>query len=281
MIQLIVGIREGGFVTSVSYTTSTISAVGRAKDRGYIADFDLRKLIPVMITVMGVAIIELKGATGIPLNHIQSWSETAQSHLAEVEDKLKEATSKRDDLVTREKSSASRGNDASSQDYSHLLESLQKELDNKNEQLERMQDQLIEDADENEAKINQLLDDCEAEKQRAEGLSHEKSSLSAAVEKLSLEKEHLSRTLSEKQSLIDSTNAGNDDAGMRVEEAQRRISDLEAALCASESQVCNLMALKEQITIITAERDEIQSQLNHISEEYKKNQLFEHDNISL
>jgi chromosome segregation ATPase len=92
-----------------------------------------------------------------------------------------------------------------------------------------MQYQCIEDADENEAKINQLLDDCEAEKQRAEGLSHEKSSLSATVEKLSLEKEHLTSTLSEKQSLIDSTNASNDDAGMRVEEAQCRISDLEAA----------------------------------------------------
>ena len=61
MIQLIVGNRERGFVTSVSDTTSTISAVDRAKDRGYISDFDLRKLIPVMITVTGVAIIELKG----------------------------------------------------------------------------------------------------------------------------------------------------------------------------------------------------------------------------
>ena len=45
------------------------------------------------------------------LNHIQSWSEAAQSHLAEVEAKLKEATSKRDDLMTREKSSASRVNE--------------------------------------------------------------------------------------------------------------------------------------------------------------------------
>jgi chromosome segregation ATPase len=215
------------------------------------------------------------------LNHIQSWSEAAQSHLAEVEAKLKEATSERDDLMTREKSSASRVNEASSQDYSQLLESLQKELDEKNEQLERMQYQLIEDADENEAKINQLLDDCEAEKQRAEGLSHEKSSLSATVVTLSLEKEHLTSTLSEKQSLIDSTNASNDDAGMRVEEAQRRISDLEAALCASESQVHNVMALKEQIVSVAAERDDLQSQLNHITDDTEKKKLLEHDNISL
>jgi chromosome segregation ATPase len=215
------------------------------------------------------------------LNHIQSWSEAAQSHLAEVEAKLKEATSERDDLMTREKSSASRVNEASSQDYSQLLESLQKELDEKNEQLERMQYQLIEDADENEAKKNQLLDDCEAEKQRAEGLSHEKSSLSATVVTLSFEKEHLTSTLSEKQSLIDSTNASNDDAGMRVEEAQRRISDLEAALCASESQVHNVMALKEQIVSVAAERDDLQSQLNHITDDTEKKKLLEHDNISL
>ena len=43
-----------------------LTRVGRARDRGYAADFDLRKLIPALIAVTGVAIIELKGAAGNP-----------------------------------------------------------------------------------------------------------------------------------------------------------------------------------------------------------------------
>ncbi|KAL3783095.1 hypothetical protein ACHAWO_011024 [Cyclotella atomus] len=37
-----------------------------AKSRGYTSQFDLKKLVPAMIAVMGVAIIELKGAGGSP-----------------------------------------------------------------------------------------------------------------------------------------------------------------------------------------------------------------------
>lgn len=40
--------------------------VNSAKDRGYLANFDLKKLIPALIAVTGVAIIELKGAAGDP-----------------------------------------------------------------------------------------------------------------------------------------------------------------------------------------------------------------------
>lgn len=40
--------------------------VNSAKDRGYLASFDLKKLIPALIAVAGVAIIELKGAAGDP-----------------------------------------------------------------------------------------------------------------------------------------------------------------------------------------------------------------------
>jgi chromosome segregation ATPase len=311
------------------------------------------------------------------LNQFQSWSETAQIHLAEVEAKLKEATSERDDLIIRLKSSASRGFESSAQDYSALLESLRNELDEKNVQLERMQDQLIEDADEYEAKMDKLLEDVEVEKQGAEGLTQDKLRLSATVEKLSLEKEELSIKLSEKQAenddlmtrlesyasvghessahdykelleslrneldeknvqlermqdqliedadeyeakmdklredfevekegtkslirakselieklslekeqlssklsesraLLDSVNAGKNDADTQVKEAQLRMSDLEAALLASEARVHNLTALEEQITLVTAERDDKQSQLNRFTEDYDNNQI--------
>ena len=40
--------------------------VNSAKERGYSTEFDLKKLVPAMIAVMGVAIIELKGAGGSP-----------------------------------------------------------------------------------------------------------------------------------------------------------------------------------------------------------------------
>ena len=43
-----------------------LTRIDRAKERGYVADFDLRKLIPALIAVAGVAIIELKGAAGNP-----------------------------------------------------------------------------------------------------------------------------------------------------------------------------------------------------------------------
>ena len=41
--------------------------VNSTKERGYVTDFDLRKLIPALIAVTGVAIIELKGAAGGPV----------------------------------------------------------------------------------------------------------------------------------------------------------------------------------------------------------------------
>jgi len=43
-----------------------LTRIDRARERGYVADFDLRKLIPASIAVAGVAIIELKGAAGDP-----------------------------------------------------------------------------------------------------------------------------------------------------------------------------------------------------------------------
>ena len=43
-----------------------LSRVNSTKDRGYKTNFDLKKLIPALIAVAGVAIIELKGAAGNP-----------------------------------------------------------------------------------------------------------------------------------------------------------------------------------------------------------------------
>ncbi len=43
-----------------------LSRVNSTKDRGYMTNFDLKKLIPALIAVAGVAIIELKGAAGNP-----------------------------------------------------------------------------------------------------------------------------------------------------------------------------------------------------------------------
>ena len=44
-----------------------LTRVNSTKERGYVTDFDLRKLIPALIAVTGVAIIELKGAAGGPV----------------------------------------------------------------------------------------------------------------------------------------------------------------------------------------------------------------------
>ena len=44
-----------------------LMSVNATKERGYTTDFDLRKLIPALIAVCGVAIIELKGAAGDPV----------------------------------------------------------------------------------------------------------------------------------------------------------------------------------------------------------------------
>ncbi|KAL3822778.1 hypothetical protein ACHAXA_005943 [Cyclostephanos tholiformis] len=193
--------------------------------------------------------------------------------------KLSAKQEENDDLRTRLESYASGGGESNSQDDNQLLESLRNELDEKNMQLERMQDQLIEDADEYEAKMDKLREDFDVEKQRAEDLIRDNSRLSTAVEKLSLEKEQLSGKLAESQVLLDSIIGEND--AKQFEQAQLRISDLEAALFEAESRVHNLMALEEQITYVTAERDEIQSQLNRIADEYENNQVLKQENNSL
>jgi chromosome segregation ATPase len=191
---------------------------------------------------------------------------SAQDQLAESEAKVDDLTCERDDLITRLGSNSSVDNESI-----NLITSLRQELDVKNEQLSRIQDQLIEGAEESEVKLNQLVHDLDAEKQRAEGLCQDKVGLSSMIEKLSLETER-------KQALLDTINAGKNDADMRAEESQRRVSELEEVV--QTAQLQNFVVL-EQIKTITAERDEIKSQLTLLIEEYEKASMSHQDNQSL
>ena len=198
---------------------------------------------------------------------------SAQDQLAESEAKVDDLTCERDDLITRLGSNSSVDNESI-----NLIKSLRQELDVKNEQLSRIQDQLIEGAEESEVKLNQLVHDLDAEKQRAEGLCQDKVGLSSMIEKLSLETEQKSSIISEKQALLDTINAGKNDADMRAEESQRRVSELEEVV--QTAQLQNFVVL-EQIKTITAERDEIKSQLTLLIEEYEKASISHQDNQSL
>ena len=197
---------------------------------------------------------------------------SAQDQLAESEAKVDDLTCERDDLITR------LGDSSVDNESINLIKSLGQELDVKNEQLSRIQDQLIEGAEESEVKLNQLVHDLDAEKQRAEGLCQDKVGLSSMIEKLSLETERLSSIIFEKQALLDTINAGKNDADMRAEESQRRVSELEEVV--QTAQLQNFVVL-EQIKTITAERDEIKSQLTLLIEEYEKASMSHQDNQSL
>jgi chromosome segregation ATPase len=190
---------------------------------------------------------------------------SAHSQLAEFEAKINDLTYERDDLMSRLESNSSVDSESI-----NLIQSLRQELDVKNEQLVQIQDQLVNDAEESEVKLNQLVHDLDAEKQRAEGLRQDKAGLSSMIEKLSVETEQLSRLVSEKQALLDSINVSKNDADMRAEVSQRRVSELEEVLNASTAQLHNFAVLQDQINSITAERDEIKSQLTLLIEEYEK-----------
>jgi len=77
---------------------------------------------------------------------------------------------------------------------------------------------------------------------------------------------------------MDSVNTVKKDADIRVDEVNRRISELEVAKASAEAQVDKLMALEvqgkenldDQIVAITAERDELQSELDDITEDYEE-----------
>lgn len=189
---------------------------------------------------------------------------SAQGQLAEYEAKVNDLTYERDGLISRLESNSSVDNESI-----HLIQSLRQELDVKSEQLVQIQDQLIDDAEESEVKLNQLVQDLDAEKQRAEGLSQDKAGLSSMIEKLSIETEHISRVIFEKQALLDSINASKNDADMLAEESQRRVSELEQVLNVSTAQLHNFALLQDQINSITAERDEIKSQLTLLIEKYE------------
>ncbi len=202
------------------------------------------------------------------LNEFSSWSETAQTRLAEVEAKLHETEKERDELKTQLVSPSSQDNDSESHDYVQQIELLQKDISEKSEQLERMQDQLIDDAEENEGKVVKLVEELKAANQRADDFGQDVMSLSATVEQLSNEKEKLLKSLLEVQAAINTLNAEKLDTTLRADEAQRRIFELEADKCAAESQVDLLMISEEQLIAIKAERNSLQSQLDEITNKY-------------
>lgn len=227
---------------------------------------------------LGAELIQVKAENAThtkKINELSSLLETAQNHLTEVEANLTETERERDELKIRLES-ALIDNRSKSDNYDKQIEFLQNDIREKTDQLERMQDQLIDDAEENESKIDNLMEEIEAAKNRADDFSKEATSLSAIVEQLLVEKDQLSKSLCDAKTAINTLNAETKDATLRADEAQRRISELEAAKSTVESQVdhlmtskgCDIRDIEEEITAITAERDDLQLRLDEITKEY-------------
>ena len=174
----------------------------------------------------------------------------SQNRLSELELALHEVTTERDELKHSLHSPTT--------DTGAQIESLQSELKVKSEeladakaQLERVQEQLIEESDMSEEAIEKLREEVDAEKQRLATLTGEKEELVA--------------NLASKQSEISQLN--------------QSITELEAARKSAESHAEELMklaaqdasrSLEDEIIAITADRKEIKSHFDDLSEEHEE-----------
>lgn len=210
------------------------------------------------------------------LAEFQAWSESAQIRMAEMETKLQEATAERDDLKARLVQTPVVDGTAEAR-VNEQIESLQGELRRKDDeikdlqtQLEQVQSQLIDDSEENEAAMEQLRIDLKVTEQRLEQLRQKEAESLSILSTISSEKDQLANALSNKEAEVASLKANEVNSSLQVEEANRRIAEL-------ESQKEKLMKLddgngnlEDKIVAITAERNEIKSQLNDMTEEYEK-----------
>ena len=166
------------------------------------------------------------------LAEFQSWSETAQNRLAEMEQALQEVTIERDALKNTPQ--------PSSEDTGAKFQLLQSELDKKTEELERMQSQLIENTNANETTIENLRKDSEQQMQAIEALTSERDELLA---KAALKESDSSTT-------------------------QNRMSELEVALVKITAERDEMMQSLQSSSSTTDERIEsLQSDLKVKAEE--------------
>jgi len=213
------------------------------------------------------------------LAEFQSWSETAQSRMAEVENELLQVTLERDELKNELLQSSSivkgQGSNVEIEALKAEIRSKDEELLDLREQLDRVQNQLIEDAEQNETQLEALRKEVESEKKQNQTFVEKESDTAALLSKVSAENDDLSKDLAKAQAKLDSIKNRDDDLNGRLEEANRRISELEAAKNAAESQVEQLMKLdnvnlEDEIISITAECNEMKSKLQDMTEEYEE-----------
>eukprot|EP00804_Cyclotella_cryptica_P007810 CCRYP_001400-RA/>CCRYP_001400-RA protein AED:0.01 eAED:0.01 QI:249/1/1/1/1/1/3/1581/2188 len=190
--------------------------------------------------------------------------DVSRTRLSEMEASLQKTIAERDELEESLKSSPT----VSTVQVESLQFELEKKIDELKDlrsQLEQVQSQLIEESDANEAAVEDLRNELELEKQRAAELASKM--------------EELTTQLSSKQLEIVSINTDNLSLNTQIVELNRRIDDLEAAKNAAESHAEDLMKLsapapvtsnlEDEIIAITADRNEIKSHFDDLSEEYE------------
>ncbi|KAL7520438.1 hypothetical protein ACHAWX_005165 [Stephanocyclus meneghinianus] len=188
----------------------------------------------------------------------------SKSRLSEMEATLQKTVAERDELKESLKSLST----ASKLQAESLQFELGKKIDELTDvrsHLEQVQSQLIEESEANVAAMENLRNELGLEKQRAAALASEMEELTAQ--------------LSSKQSDIVSINADNLNLHTQIAELNQRIDELDAAKTAAESHVEDLIKLsasapvtsnlEDEIIAITADRNEIKSHFDDISEEYE------------
>ena len=195
------------------------------------------------------------------LNDFQQWADTAQSRIAEIEAELSKVTHERDAVQTSlEEMKALPATDSFVIEQSEELMRKDEEINSLRTQLEQTQGQLNEGAEVDANVLNELRSDLEDERQRIADLLAKDDKSQALLNELNVEKEELLSTLSKKQTEIDSSISDEVITEPLLSEAKRRIAELEEA-----SKIAT-----NEIIAITAERKELQSQLDDASEKCKQ-----------
>ena len=195
------------------------------------------------------------------LNDFQQWADTAQSRIAEIEAELSKVTHERDAVqASLEEMKALPATDSFVIEQSEELMRKDEEINSLRTQLEQTQGQLNEGAEVDANVLNELRSDLEDERQRIADLLEKDDKSQALLNELNAEKEELLSTISKKQTDIDSNTSDEVFTEPLLSEAKRRIAELEEA-----SKIAT-----NEIIAITAERKELQSQLDDASEKCKQ-----------
>ena len=195
------------------------------------------------------------------LDEFQHWAGTAQSRIAEIETELSKVTEERDALqASIEEMKSLPGTDSFVIEQSEELLKKDEEINRLRTQLEQTQGQLREGTEVDSTVFTELRSDLEVERQRVEGLLEKDGKSQTLLIELNAEKEVLLSTLSKKQTEIDSITSKENVTEPLLSEAKCRIAELEEA-----SKIGT-----DEIIAITAERKELQSQLDDAIEKYEQ-----------